>query len=151
MIRSCVAIILLSMLISVSYGSDWLGGGYVGSGNYGEARQYFTDPIFKMKVPITSSGSYYPALDRTTFFREPIVLGKYTGKYTIRYPALSYQSPANMSISIYPPTAWQSDLRNSSLAAMQWEPFQKNWTSTMVYAGSRSSFKVKDGGSWKSI
>lgn len=151
MIRSCAIIVLLSILISVSYGSDWLGGGYVGSGNYGEARQYFTDPIFKTKVPIASSSSYYPVLDRTTFFREPIVLGKYIGKYTVRFPALSYQSPANMSLSVYPSNAWQSDFRNSSLAAMQWEAFHKNWTSTMIYASSRSSFKVKEGSSWKSI
>jgi hypothetical protein len=148
-IRSCTAIILLSTLIAVSHGSDWLMGGYVGSGNYGEVSQYFTDPIFKTRVPITSSNAYYPALDRKVFFREPIALGKYTGKYTARFPALSYQSPTN--ISIYPPTAWQSDFRNRSLAAMQWESFQKNWTSTMIYASTRSSLKVKEGGSWKSI
>lgn len=149
MIKSCTAIILLSTLIAVSHGSDWLEGGYVGSGNYGEVRQYFTDPIFKTKVPVTSSSAYYPALDRKVFFREPIALGKYTGKYTARFPALSYQSPAN--ISIYPPTAWQSDFRNSSLAAMQWESFQKNWTRTINYASTRSSLKVKEGGSWRSI
>lgn len=149
MIRSYAAIILLSTLIAVSHGGDWLEGGYVGSGNYGEVRQYFTDPIFYTKVPTTSSSAYYPALDRKVFLREPITLGKHTGKYTIAFPALSYQSPAN--ISIYPPTAWQSDFRNRSLAAMQWESFQKNWTSTMNYASTRSSLKVKDGGVWKSI
>lgn len=151
MIRSCAAIILLSALVAVSHGSDWLEGGYVGSGSYGEARQYFTDPIFYTRVPVTSSSSYYPTLDREVFFREPIALGKYTGKYTVRFPALSYQSPANMSISAYPPTAWQSEFRNRSLSAMQWETFQKNWTSTMIYASSRSSFKVKEEGSWKSV
>jgi hypothetical protein len=149
MIRSCMAVILLSALIAVSNGSDWLEGGYVGSGNYGEVRQYFTDPIFNTRVPVTSSSAYYPALDRKVFFREPIALGKYTGKYTARFPALSYQSPAN--ISIYPPTAWQSDFRNRSLAEMQWESFQKNWTSTMNYASTRSSLRVKEGGSWMSI
>ncbi len=151
MIKSCAAIILLSALIAVSYGSDWLEGGYVGSGNYGEARQYFTDPIFHAKVPVSSSRVYYPELDRTTFLREPITLGKYTGKYTVRFPALSYQNPANISTIIYPPTAWQSDFRNKSLAAMQWDTFQKNWTSTINYASTRSSLKVMEGGSWKSI
>lgn len=151
MIRSCAAIILLSMLVSFSYGSDWLEGGYVGMGSYGDVRQYFTDPIFHTKVPATSSSSYYPVLDKTSFFREPIALGKYTGKYTIRFPASSYQSPANMSTIVYSPTAWRSDFRNSSLAAMQWESFQKNWTSTMIYASSRSSFKVNEGGGWRSI
>jgi hypothetical protein len=149
MIRSYAAIILLSTLIAVSYGSDWLMGGYVGSGNYGEARQYFTDPIFNTKVPVASSSAYYPSLNRKNFSREPISLGKYTGKYTVAFPALSYQSPAN--ISIFPATVWQSDFRNRSLAAMQWESFQKNWTSTMNYASTRSSLKVMEGGRWKSI
>jgi hypothetical protein len=148
-IKSCAVLILLSTLIAVSHGSDWLEGGYVGSGNYGEVRQYFTDPIFNTKVPVTSSSAYNPTIGRKVFFREPIALGKYTGKYTVSFPALSYQSPTN--ISIYPPIAWQSDFRNSSLAAMQWESFQKNWTSTMNYASTKSSLKVKEGGSWKSI
>jgi hypothetical protein len=151
MIRSCTAIILLSALIAVSHGSDWLEGGYVGSGSYGEVRQYFTDPIFNTRVPITSSSSYYPALDRKVFFKEPVALGKYTGKYTVGFPALYYQNPANISMSIYPSTAWQSEFRNKSLAAMQWESFQKNWTSTMNYASTRSSLRVKEGGSWRSI
>ncbi len=149
MIRSCAAIVLLSSMIAVSCGSDWLEGGYVGSGNYGEIRQYFTDPIFYTKVPVTSSSSYYPSLDRTVFFREPIALGKYAGKYTVTFPTQSYQSPANASI--FPANAWQSDFRNSSLAAMQWESFQKNWTSTINYASTRSSLKVKENGVWKSL
>jgi hypothetical protein len=44
---------MLSMLITVSNASDWLEGGYVGSGDYSEIRQHFTDPIFYSK-----SGSY---------------------------------------------------------------------------------------------
>jgi hypothetical protein len=51
----------------------------------------------------------------------------------------------------YPFYAVQSDFRNRSLAAMQWEPFQPNWTSTMNYAESKSSFRVFDGGSWRSL
>lgn len=145
MIKSLATVILLSMLIAVSYGSDWLDGGYVGRGNYGEIRQYFTDPIFYTRVPVSSYSTYYPALDRKVFFREPIVLGKYTA----RSPLLSYQSPANTSV--YPPTAWQSEFRNKSLAAMEWESFHKNWTRTMTYASTRSSLKIKEEGQWKSI
>jgi hypothetical protein len=52
-IKSWTVLIMLSMLITLSSASDWLEGGYVGSGNYGEVRQYFTDPIFYSK-----GGSY---------------------------------------------------------------------------------------------
>lgn len=147
MIRSCSAVILFGMLIAVSYGSDWLEGGYVGSGDYGEVRQYFTDPIFHIKVPITSSRGYYPPLDRGVFFREPIVLGKYTAR-NIRSP---YQSSANIGVGVYPSAPWQSEFRNKSLAAMHWETFQKNWTGTMIYASTRSSLKIKEGGNWRNF
>ena len=43
--KFCAILMFLSMLIAVSEGSDWLEGGYVGAPNYGEIRQYFTDPI----------------------------------------------------------------------------------------------------------
>ncbi len=149
MIKSLATIILLGMLIAVSYGSDWLDGGYVGRGNYGEIRQYFTDPIFYTRVPISSYSTYYPALDRKVFFREPIVLGKYTTRSPMPPSLQPYQSPANTSV--YPPTAWQSEFRNKSLAAMAWESFHKNWTRTMAYASTRSSLKIMEGGQWKSI
>ena len=52
-IKSWTVLIMLSMLITLSSASDWLEGGYVGSGNYGDVRQYFTDPIF-----YSTGGSY---------------------------------------------------------------------------------------------
>jgi hypothetical protein len=45
--RNILAVLMLfSILIAVSAGQDWLDGGSVGRGNYGDIRQYFTDPIF---------------------------------------------------------------------------------------------------------
>lgn len=46
MIKAYGILALLAILIVVSHGQDYLEGGYVGSGNYGEVRDYFTDPIF---------------------------------------------------------------------------------------------------------
>lgn len=52
---TCEAIFVLLFvflgLLGLSQGQDYLEGGYVSSGNYGDIRQYFTDPIF------SSSGS----------------------------------------------------------------------------------------------
>jgi len=49
MIKAYALAILLFLLIAVSHGSDWLEGGYVKSGDTGNVRQYFTDPIFTTK------------------------------------------------------------------------------------------------------
>lgn len=137
MIRPISIVMLLLMLAANSSGDDWLEGGYVGR-DYGEIRQYFTDPIFQVRVPISSP--IYPYKGGS--FREPLVLGRYTSR-------LAYQSPANMSF--YYPYAWQSEFRSRSLAGMQWETFQKNWTSTLIYASTRSSMRVKEGGVWRGL
>ena len=56
MIKACVALVLLTVLIVVSQGQDYLDGGYVDSGN-GEIGQYFTDPVF------SSQGGHYVSPD----------------------------------------------------------------------------------------
>jgi len=45
---------------------------------------------------------------------------------------------------VYPfnPLPYYSDFRLNSLAGMNWVPFQKNWSETMDYAKTKSSFKV---------
>ena len=45
------------MLIAASSGQDYLEGGYVGSGDYSDVGQYFTDPIFY------STGGHYTSSD----------------------------------------------------------------------------------------
>jgi hypothetical protein len=54
-------------------------------------------------------------------------------------------------MGFYPFNAFQSEFRNRSLAAMQWEPIKKNWTETMSYAQDKSSFRVLEGGAWKNL
>jgi hypothetical protein len=109
-------IILLSM---TAISQEWLEGGYVGSPDYGEIRQYFTDPIFFTKVPVSQPLSFY--------------------------------SPYLGNIGFYPFNAFQSEFRNRSLSAMQWEPMRKNWTETMSYAQNKSSFRVFEGGAWRNL
>jgi hypothetical protein len=144
MMKSFAAMALLAMLMAVSYGSDWLEGGSVGRGNYGEIQQYFTDPIFSTQVPVSPPGSFYQAHNKIPLKREPL----YLGKYAVAYQPL-YQNPSN--VSIFPSTPWQSEFRNSSLAAMESVSFQTNWTSTLVLARTKSSLKVLQNGIWKSI
>lgn len=57
MIKVYGIIALIAMLVAVSNAADWLEGGSVGRGNYGEVRQHFTDPIFY------SSSSQYTSSD----------------------------------------------------------------------------------------
>ena len=104
------------MTASAAY---WLEGGFVGSPDYGEIRQYFTDPIFYTRVPVSSPLSFYKPNIHNTY--------------------------------IYPFYAVQSEFRNQSLAKMQWDPFKKNWTATMTYATRKSSFKIQEGGGWRSL
>jgi hypothetical protein len=144
MMKSLAVLALLAMTMSVSSGSDWLEGGEVGRGDYGEIQQYFTDPIFFTRVPVSSPGPIYQAHDRTPLRREPL----YLGKYAVRSELL-YRSPSN--ISVYPSTPWQSEFRNGSLAAMEWGSFQTNWTSTLILARTKSSLKVLQNGIWTRV
>jgi hypothetical protein len=111
-ILPCITVFALCLLIGISFGQDWLGGGYVGS-YHGDIGRYFTDPIFRTN-PV--GGQPYQ-------FRS----GIYPGPYGV-FP--------------FNPLPYYSDFRLNSLAGMQWEPFQKNWSATMDYAKTKSSFKV---------
>jgi hypothetical protein len=144
MMKSFAVLALLAMLMAASYGSDWLEGGNVGQGNSDGIQQYFTDPIFFTRVPVSPPGTFYPAQDRTALLREPLYLGKFAVSY--QWP---HQSPSN--ISVYPSTPWQSEFRNSSLAAMEWGSLQTNWTGTLALARTKSSLKVLQNDVWTSI
>jgi hypothetical protein len=61
-------IILLTacLLVGIGFGQDWLEGGFVRSGDYGDIRQYFTDPIFYSSGSnYASSGLAISGMDRT--------------------------------------------------------------------------------------
>lgn len=50
--------------------------------------------------------------------------------------------PGPYGVYPYSPTPYYSDFRLNSLAGMNWEPFQKNWSETTNYARTKSSFRV---------
>ena len=52
-IVSIISILAALLLIGFGSGQDWLEGGFVRSGDYGDMRQYFMDPIF-----FSPGGSY---------------------------------------------------------------------------------------------
>jgi len=119
MMRSSLLFLILTLFCMTAIAQEWLEGGYVGSADYGEFGQYFTDPIFFTRVPVSQPLSFY--------------------------------SPYLGNMGFYPFNAFQSEFRNRSLAAMQWEPIKKNWTETMSYAQGKSSFRVFEGGAWKNL
>jgi hypothetical protein len=141
---TCLFLILIMLGIAGS-AQDWLEGGFVGSPDYGEIRQYFTDPIFSTKVPVSQPLGFYQPYYPAAFSKKPLILGRYTAPSA----PLLFQSTDYMNG--YPYFPWLSDFRNKSLAAMQWGPFEKNWTATTNYAKASSSFKVLEKGAWRSI
>ena len=125
-----ITVLALCLLISIASGQEWLEGGYVRSYS-GDIAQYFTDPIFSPNQRQSWEMMYYPYFG-AEFFRDyayPYQFrnGTYPGPYGV-YPF--YQMP------------YYSDFRLNSLAGMTWEPFQKDWSKTMDYAETKSSFRV---------
>ncbi len=120
-----LTVLTLCLLTSMACGEDWLGGGYVGP-YVGDIAQYFTDPIFTPNQRQTWEQIYYPYFG-PEFFRD------YAYPYQFRNG--TYPGP----YGIYP---YYSDFRLNSLAAMTWEPFQKNWEKTLGYAQTKSSVRV---------
>jgi len=135
-----MAAIAAFLLISIAFGQDYLGGGYVGSST-GNIAQYFTDPIFSSNPTGAQrqnwEQTYYPYFGAQFFqdYAQPYQFtpGTYAGPYGV-YP--------------FNPLPYYSDFRLSSLAGQQWEPFQKNWTETMNYLRTSSSMRVYQNGAW---
>ncbi len=71
-------LVVLATLIAVSSAADWLEGGSVGRGNYGEVRQYFTDPIFY------SPSSHYTSSDPAVRQMEES-MDRYSSRYSSHY------------------------------------------------------------------
>jgi hypothetical protein len=80
------------------------------------------------------------------YFTDPI----FFMKVPVSLPQ-SFYGPHTGNMGFYPYYAMQSEFRNRSLAAMQWEPMQKNWTATMSYAQGKSSFRVFEEGAWRNL
>jgi len=59
MARLQLFVLNLTLLSMTALAQEWLEGGYVGSPDYGETRQYFTDPIFFTIVPVSQPLSFY--------------------------------------------------------------------------------------------
>jgi len=133
--KTVFLLMFLGLFSSMAIADDWLEGGYVGSSNYGEIGKYFTDPIFYTKVPVSQPLSFYNPYYTNTYYGQPLYLGNYT---TLGFPILS-----NMRLNLNPNYFLQSDFRKGrALAGMQWEPFQKNWSKTMDYMRTKSSFRI---------
>ncbi|MFB3765418.1 MAG: hypothetical protein ACE14P_09245 [Methanotrichaceae archaeon] len=108
--------LVLYLLIGITCGQDWLGGGYVGSSGtiydpgLAGMMQWLDTPIYYY---------YYPS-----------------------YPAGGALYPGLYGAYPFSPLPYYSDFRQNSLSGMDWEPFQKNWSETMDYAQTKSSFRI---------
>jgi hypothetical protein len=89
----------LTVLIVVSQGQDYLGGGYVDSGN-GEIGQYFTDPVF------SSPGGHYVSPD-------PAVRGMQESMDMTRHSATVGAAVAKLATSKVTPSETTSNAAGS--------------------------------------
>ena len=66
--------------------------------------------------------------------------------YWLHRPVPNYRStgfyPGPYGVYPFSPLPFYSDFRLNSLAGMNWEPFRKNWSETMNYAVTKSSFRT---------
>jgi hypothetical protein len=102
------------LLISFACGQDWLEGGYVSSIGT-NPDEGLSGMLQWLNQPVPNFPWYHTG---GAF---------YPGPYGV-YP--------------FDPLPYYSDFRLNSLAGMNWEPFQKNWSETMDYAKTKSSFRV---------
>jgi hypothetical protein len=72
-IVSIISILAALLLIGFGSGQDWLEGGFVRSGDYGDMRQYFMDPIFFS--PGSSYVSSGPFMSPTGGEKNVVLLG----------------------------------------------------------------------------
>jgi hypothetical protein len=110
-----LTVFLLCLLTSIACGQDWLGGGYVGPYVGINPDEGLAGMLQWLNTPFTN----YPWYHTGGAF--------YPGPYGV-FP--------------YNPEPYYSDFRLNSLAGMNWEPFQPNWSATTDYAQTKSSFRV---------
>jgi len=113
-ILSFLTVFTLCLVIGIACGQEWLEGGYVSSSgtNPDEGLSGMLQWLYQ---PVPNFPWYHTG-----------------GAF---YPRPYGVFPFN-------PEPYYSDFRLNSLARMNWEPFQKNWSETMDYAKTKSSFKV---------
>jgi hypothetical protein len=115
MIKAFGVLSLLAILLSEGCGQDdYLGGGYVGRGDYGDRGQYFTDPIFYM--PNSGYVSPYPAYggyQRSAYApKQAVTLGDLsTAKVSVGQTSASASSYYASSIA----GSWHLELSDGSV------------------------------------
>lgn len=110
----CLAAFAACLLIGISYGQDWLEGGYVSS----------------------SRGPIDPGIAGMVLWLDQAV-PNYRG-----YTTGGAIYPGPYGVYPYYPLPYYSDFRLNSLAGMNWASSQKNWSKTIDYAQTKSSFRV---------
>lgn len=91
---------------------------------------------------VASSGSSTAA----QYFTDPIFFTKVS-----QSAPLGFYSPYVMDAEYHPYSSVQSNFKNVSLASMKWQVVSTNWSATMNYAQTGSSFKVYRDGAWTTI
>lgn len=144
---------MLMLLVGATSGQDWnaYAQGWIGSGQYydGSNREqyypYFGEDFFNSGYnPYESSPEAIEA--RRTRFEAPFL--PYFGDLFLSQGEpyrFAYPGPW-VDYSLYPYGYY--DYPSGNRPVTGWPAFQKNWTSTINFARSSSSFKVFSGGAW---
>jgi hypothetical protein len=133
----------LTLLCAPAFGADdWLEGGYVGSPDHGEIRQYFTDPIFYSSLPVSKPIGMYSTYGISPSSKPILALGKYSSKYLPNY----LQSPSQSRYSF---STWPSSSSGYSTYAPPYQspatPILGNTPVTIKYPDSRKFDVYLDG------
>lgn len=110
-----LTVLFLCLVTSIACGQEWLGGGYVGPNGGINPDEGLAGMLQWLNTPFINTPWYHTG-----------------GAYY----------PGPYGVFPYNPEPYYSDFRLNSLAGMNWKPFQPNWSATMNYANTKSSFRV---------
>lgn len=114
-----ISILFLALIVSLicAEGADWLEGGYVGSPDYSEIRQYFTDPIFYTKVPVSqplsfyrpyTGGFSYPLTAVQSDFRNRSLAAMIWEPFEVNWTKTMFTAKSSSSLRVFKDGTWQS-------------------------------------------
>ncbi|MGB9902144.1 hypothetical protein [Methanothrix sp.] len=114
-----ISILFLALIVSLIYAdaSDWLEGGYVGSPDYSEIRQYFTDPIFYTKVPVSqplsfyrpyTGGFSYPLTAVQSDFRNRSLASMIWEPFEVNWTKTMFTAKSSSSLRVFKDGTWKS-------------------------------------------
>lgn len=129
-----------------AYAQDWIGSGQYYDGSYREQYYpYFGEDFFTSGYNPYESSPEAIAAHRERF--EAPFLPYFGDLFLSKGEPYQFAYPGPWTVyPLYPYDYY--DYPSENRPVMKWPAFQKNWTSTINFARSSSSFRILSGGAW---